>query len=1517
MCNLRPVLFVSTWCRHVQVTARGVCQHPVQTCASYGPWCLSAPGADMCKLRPVVFVSTWCRHVQVTARCVCQHPVQTCASYGPWCLSAPGADMCKLRPAESVSTWCRHVQVTARGVCQHLVQTCASYGPQSLSAPGADMCKLRPAESVSTWCRHVQVTARGVCQHLVQTCASYARGTNTTQYRIGALNPKGQAGYTFRFCIRMHPLLFKDVKENTFQIQLFWKNSSKVQQNCLVTADEEEDYPVQMQDGTVTSVDAPITYTRVRDFDIVFNLFPSTRRVRVFEFKIMDPGEYGVSAKPTVDFLTDKSRQQQGPKLNLRRLGVNTETVNINQSKLLEDIQTAFITVVDDRSNLKYDDCILSETFNINGDEAKPNYPDRPTYIDDAESIVLKRINNRVCSDRQTIQNKWFLERIKITDTETSMGICPNYRKVGLMDLAKYVSLKTRLPLQLNMTLPSLVIQPYVLPSDRYHICVDFFRVDYSRRVCGYFETHVENAQYAFIVHVKPEEEKFTWPRRDLTINASQSVYLYETLEAGYLLAPTLRFTWTCEGDDFQCENIISRQQYSTQQGNDTKEANQQLKTDSVMVIKKEWMVEKSALVIKCEMSIKSKDSTTFTTSFIKEITFSSYVDQIEVPYIQIRCLTNCWRYAVPKEDLLLGIVCNDCEEFTLQGTQITWEMSDPDLRSNCTSELYLVITDLEDVRAKDFLVSVVFDFKHHDSDTRIILNTTRRFYMAERFDDKSVESFSFKRNRETIVRKEASLRSTDFSAVLTALDEEYHYPLIYNLKALGKDVENIEEYDPEIHYDSCKQGEVPLAEFHSCVFLTVANDWSSSLTTCRQHHVSADLTIILSQRKNDLLKRALGKEESILAQGYSNWHVKGRTSNSTKTQCVYADADWLWRLADCDEPIGAICEYFPYKEQRRYSMLIAPTIPTDFVYESSDQEWEVFISVHTAMGILVHTRNQILQRIKHRLSFVICLPPGLTHLAYLTGELDKSRSDVRAETVAKILKKLTENRPVLDYGSLNVVLVSLERLVSNIQNDITDLIRAHTLLSKIVHLHTRAPNFAENDYILNKYELHVIDLLIQVYLKLRQSNRLPTGPEMIILSEGIMQTLDDILTLIVEKKAKGYPDVLHYKLINSHSFVTWVDCSQRKTILMDLKTVSLNMDMRLFFSAVNLFSLDPFLNIGAYTSSWSPMPDRIDDIKIHLPLLVVNIRQKQPTQYALSEFVPDLYDIRFKTDLSAAASKNYFYRIKMYDAVQTGTNTKKFSDSDCVLIKLAMSKDFSTVLRVRSEIGLKLQVRILLAKSVHDVLNIMHESPLVLPREVESNDSKSASINEDVVFLPKLTLDLASPGRSKNGSPERSENGSPERSKNGSPERSKNGSTGRSKNGSPGRSKNGSPGRSKNGSPERSKNGSPVRSKNGSPERSKNGSPGRSKNGSRERSKNGSPERSKNGSPGRSKNGSPGRPKNGSPGRSKNGSPGRSKNGSPERSENGSPERSKNGSPGRSKNGSPERSKKWLPRKI
>lgn len=57
----------------------------------------------------------------------------------------------------------------------------------------------------------------------------------------------------------------------------------------------------------------------------------------------------------------------------------------------------------------------------------------------------------------------------------------------------------------------------------------------------GFLENEQSDVSELIRVFVNPKEETFTWPVRDLNVDASQSYYIYELPEAGYKGEKTIK----------------------------------------------------------------------------------------------------------------------------------------------------------------------------------------------------------------------------------------------------------------------------------------------------------------------------------------------------------------------------------------------------------------------------------------------------------------------------------------------------------------------------------------------------------------------------------------------------------------------------------------------------------------------------------------------------------------------------------------------------------------------------------------------------------------------------------------------------------------------------------------------------------------------------------------------------------------------------------------------------------------
>ncbi|KAH9509851.1 hypothetical protein Btru_045426 [Bulinus truncatus] len=90
-------------------------------------------------------------------------------------------------------------------------------------------------------------------------------------------------GDTLVFFVRYDPSIFKDKINENFYIQVFSMKDNKVYYHCLSTIDDEERYPVTFLDDRTTKIKTPRYFSRVR----------------VFQFPMLDPGEFRVTVKPT------------------------------------------------------------------------------------------------------------------------------------------------------------------------------------------------------------------------------------------------------------------------------------------------------------------------------------------------------------------------------------------------------------------------------------------------------------------------------------------------------------------------------------------------------------------------------------------------------------------------------------------------------------------------------------------------------------------------------------------------------------------------------------------------------------------------------------------------------------------------------------------------------------------------------------------------------------------------------------------------------------------------------------------------------------------------------------------------------------------------------------------------------------------------------------------------------------------------------------------------------------------
>uniref|UniRef100_A0A2C9KXY4 PLAT domain-containing protein n=1 Tax=Biomphalaria glabrata TaxID=6526 RepID=A0A2C9KXY4_BIOGL len=408
-----------------------------------------------------------------------------------------------------------------------------------------------------------------------------------------------------------------------------------------------------------------------------------------------------------------------------------------------------------------------------------------------------------------------------------------------------------------------------------------------------------------------------------------------------------------------------------------------------------------------------------------------------------------------------------------------------------------------------------------------------------------------------------------------------------------------------------------------------------------------------------------------------------------------------------------------------------------------------------------------------------------LMYMAYITARLRHLKDSEKETLIPMLLNELSTERDNINFGNFHLVLVCLERIIKNINLNLINLNKAHELLSYVVEQQFQVLIHATLNRVLTNYEINILDNIVQVFLALKQVGLLPSGPEELIISEGLMNTLDSILRLVAGDQIKGYPEMDKRSLTNSEVFTTWIDSSSRNVVEVDFLFHYLYMDMEIFYQGVNLFSLDPFLNIAVstpvnlfsldpflniavstpvnlfsldpflniavYTSFWSLLPNEQGGAIIDLPLLVISVEQKLPTQYALEKFVPDRYDIRFKHDHVIEQKDRYFFNMRTYldqsetdqetpkqtDQVQTGSNS--FSDSDCLLIKVDISQHYSTMLHINGLEKMKMEVRASLYNSYAETLDIINEPPMILPRN--ETIYKNMLVKENVVFLPKLSL--------------------------------------------------------------------------------------------------------------------------------------------------------------------------------
>ncbi|KAI8767485.1 hypothetical protein BgiBS90_029633, partial [Biomphalaria glabrata] len=122
---------------------------------------------------------------------------------------------------------------------------------------------------------------------------------------------------------------------------------------------------------------------------------------------------------------------------------------------------------------------------------------------------------------------------------------------------------------------------------------------------------------------------------------------------------------------------------------------------------------------------------------------------------------------------------------------------------------------------------------------------------------------------------------------------------------------------------------------------------------------------------------------------------------------------------------------------------------------------------------------------------------------------------------IPMLLNELSTERDNINFGNFHLVLVCLERIIKNINLNLINLNKAHELLSYVVEQQFQVLIHATLNRVLTNYEINILDNIVQVFLALKQVGLLPSGPEELIISEGLMNTLDSILRLVAGDQIK------------------------------------------------------------------------------------------------------------------------------------------------------------------------------------------------------------------------------------------------------------------------------------------------------------------------------------------------------------------------------------------------------------
>ncbi|XP_055860453.1 uncharacterized protein LOC106063204 isoform X3 [Biomphalaria glabrata] len=506
----------------------------------------------------------------------------------------------------------------------------------------------------------------------------------------------GQIGDTFVFYIWYLDDVIQNKTMENFLVTLQYRVGleTRVLHECLLTEDSEESkrplYVVSQSDSC------------------------KYNNVRKFAFILRNPGHYVILAVIVWG-------------------GVNNKQSEFEKSM---DMAMVNVEVVQAEYYIPATDCLIMETFTINGEETSEDTIKHFVQVNNTDLIIVKsKLKN--CTNSQGIIRQWKMDRLfSVTQNQKRFpSRCYQSSKAGKVNLSILARDFTGIHLNFPTNLNSFTIQPFLLPAGYYRICLELSRQEAHRNLqhtyCGFLTVNPSVVKDAFQLVVTPEEENFIWPMDDLHIYAGLSSYIYESTELGYAGSKTIRFKWHCFDNDEICGKIVSY--YKTFSSEKNTNYSHSIPTEGlILLIKKSWMVTNTAVKILLEIS--AMDILTckhFLRTIERLVTFSNKNEAAQyAPNIGIRCLINCWQYVNPYLSMLLTMSCLDCEQFSLEFVTISWEIqSNPSstFQTSGNDTLYLHIENIKDSSAKEFIIKVIFIYKNTKG-VEIVSSSTRKF---------------------------------------------------------------------------------------------------------------------------------------------------------------------------------------------------------------------------------------------------------------------------------------------------------------------------------------------------------------------------------------------------------------------------------------------------------------------------------------------------------------------------------------------------------------------------------------------------------------------------------------------------------------------------------------------------------------------------------------------------------------------------------------------------------------------